>query len=404
MTKKQTQTPSLFFLSKAAFYIGATGYGGPAVVAHMKKILVQKKHWLSDDDFMDALSIAQVLPGATGVSIMAYIGNRLAGLWGAIVMPAVFVTPAFILVVVLAQLYFTYSNIGFVKSIMAGLGALVIALLINATVQIGKSVFKKGDPKVYRGLSIAAIAFVLSYILHFDVIYIILLSGSAGFLLFYFDTVLPSHVERVAARVSTPRSSKDMRKKVIYPLFFLVVACALVFLAPLARQIGTTFFIIGSFAFGGGITSIPLIQHQVVDQLGWVTLSQFRDGIAIGQITPGPIFITATFIGYRVFGLLGALAATVAVFLPSLILITAISRVQANIKNMKSYRTITKGFLAGFIGILVATTLRFGYAALISWQAWAIFGVSLVWLLYLKKDPIWPILVTIIVSLFIFAV
>jgi chromate transporter len=135
-----------------------------------------------------------------------------------------------------------------------------------------------------------------------------------------------------------------------------------------------------------------------------MTLSQFRDGIAIGQITPGPIFITATFIGYRVFGLLGALAATVAVFLPSLILITAISRVQANIKNMKSYRTITKGFLAGFIGILVATTLRFGYAALISWQAWAIFGVSLVWLLYLKKDPIWPILVTIIVSLFIFAV
>jgi len=168
------------------------------------------------------------------------------------------------------------------------------------------------------------------------------------------------------------------------------------------RQIVTTFWSIGLFAFGGGFTTIPLIQHQVVDSLHWLTVPQFVDGITMGQITPGPVFITATFIGYKVAGILGAIAATLAIFAPSLALMIGLADIHAKVRNLKIVKVFVKGFLAGFIGLLIAVTLQFAFKSLINWQAWLIFGASLFWLMYLKKDAIWAILGTVVLSLLIF--
>ena len=163
-----------------------------------------------------------------------------------------------------------------------------------------------------------------------------------------------------------------------------------------------TFFKIGSFAFGGGFTAIPIIQHIVVDGMHWLDLIAFRDGIALGQITPGPVFITAAFIGYKVQGTIGAVIATIGIFTPSLAAMTLLSRVHAKIQNLKIVKAVIRGFLSGFIGLLLFVVLQFGVQSLVNWQAWAVFAVSIAYLSVWKKDVVWLILGTIGVSLLVF--
>jgi chromate transporter len=123
------------------------------------------------------------------------------------------------------------------------------------------------------------------------------------------------------------------------------------------------------------------------------------DGIALGQVTPGPVFITATFIGYKVWGILGGLVATLAVFMPSLIAIIALADLHAKVKKAKIVQVIIRGFLSGFIGLLVAVALQFGLKSLISWQAWLICLVTIIWMMFLKKNAVWAIVGTMVFSL-----
>ena len=134
-----------------------------------------------------------------------------------------------------------------------------------------------------------------------------------------------------------------------------------------------TFLKIGALAFGGGFTAIPLIQHVVVDGMHWLDLTAFRDGIALGQITPGPVFITATFIGYKVAGIIGALVATIGIFTPSLAAIILLGRAHAKVQNLKIVKVIIKGFLSGFIGLLLFIIYQFALHSLINWQTWTDF-------------------------------
>jgi chromate transporter len=163
-----------------------------------------------------------------------------------------------------------------------------------------------------------------------------------------------------------------------------------------------TFFKIGSLAFGGGFSAIPLIQHVVVDGMRWLDLTAFRDGIALGQITPGPVFITATFIGYKVQGIIGAVIATIGIFTPSLAAIIFLGRAHAKIKDFKIVKAVIRGFLSGFIGLLLYVVLQFGVQSLINWQAWTLFAASMIYLLWWKKDVVWLILGVIGVSLLLF--
>jgi chromate transporter len=283
-----------------------------------------------------------------------------------------------------------------------GLGALVIALLINATMIMAKSVFPKMDRNSYKGISIAALAFLGITFLHWNVVYIILISGLLGVLFFYFSGEFeqekmsqPLKVEIDVPKVGSPQN--------YLPLLLTALGLATIFWFVTGTwTIYTTFLKIGALAFGGGFTAIPLIQHVVVDGMHWLNLTAFRDGIALGQITPGPVFITATFIGFKVKGIIGALVATIGIFTPSLAAIILVGSAHAKIKNYKIVKVIIKGFLSGFIGLLLAVVYLFGVHSLISWQTWTIFAISTVYLLGWKKDAIWLILGIICVSLLLF--
>jgi chromate transporter len=397
--------PSLLDLCKTTFYIGIIGYGGPAILALMKKTFVHEKEWISEKEFMNALSLAQILPGATGVSVMGYIGFKLHKLWGGILAPILYILPATVTMIILAWAYFTFGNLSFVKALFAGLGSLVVALLINATLILGKSVFKKITTKSWKGLIISLATFVGIFFLKINIIWLILLAGFLGFLFYYFTREFENEKTKSGEALliepailqREPLSVKDF-----IPVILIVLIFVLGLLMPYTRHLIITFLGIGAFAFGGGFTTIPLIQHQVVDLNNWLTVKQFIDGIALGQITPGPVFITSTFIGYHVANIFGALLATLAIFTPSLVAMIALADIHGRIQNLKIVKVIVKGFLAGFIGLLVAVTLQFAFKSLISWQAWLIFALTIGWLMILNKNSIWAILGTIVLSLIIF--
>jgi chromate transporter len=397
--------PSLYELIKTAFYIGAVGYGGPAILALMKKIFVHEKKWISEKEFMNSLSLAQVLPGATGVNIMGYIGFKLYKLWGGILAPVLFILPATILMTILAWAYFKFGNLAFIQSLFAGLGALVVALLLNATSILSKSVFKKITYQDWKGLLISLVTFAGIFFLKLNAIWLILLSGSFGFIFFYFthefEDVSAKGGEVLLVQPGTLKRA-TLSVKDFTPIFIVLLIFLSGLIVPGLRNIISSFVGIGSFSFGGGFAAIPLIQHQVVDVHSWLSVKDFIAGIALGQVTPGPVFITATFIGYHVAGLAGAVFATLAIFTPSLVAMLFLADIHGRIQNLKIVKVIIKGILSGFIGLLLAISLQFALNSLFNWQTWIIFLMAVGWLMILKKNSLWAILGTIVLSLLIF--
>jgi chromate transporter len=154
-------------------------------LALMKKTFVHEKEWISEKEFMNALSLAQILPGATGVSVMGYIGFKLHKLWGGILAPLFYILPATIAMIALAWAYFTFGNL-ICSSTFAGLGALVVALLVNATLILGKSVFKKITINDWKGFTISLATFIGIFFLKINIIWLILMAGVLGFIFFYF--------------------------------------------------------------------------------------------------------------------------------------------------------------------------------------------------------------------------
>ncbi len=394
---------SFLALLRSAFYVGVIGYGGPAILAQMKRLFVGKYEYISEQEFMDGLGLAQILPGSQGTSMMTYVGYKLHRFWGGIIVPFVFIAPSIVLILFLSWAYFRFGNISLVKSIFIGLGAVVVALLVDATLKLGRVVFKKLDKSDIKGGLIALIAFIAVFYFNMNAIYVILLSGILGFGFYFFTKEFES--EKLSTRkgdVSHAGARLQFEKKDFVPLGILLAVVTSIFFFPLLERIFTTFFQVGLFTFGGGYTAVALIQRLTVDGLHWVTLSQFRDGIALGQITPGPVLETSTFIGYRVTGIVGALVATFAIFLPSILAMLLVVDMHEKVKKMKLVKVLTKGILSGFIGLLVAVTLQFAVKSLIGWQTWFIFLAAAAFISYFKKDPIWAIVAGVVVSFFIF--
>jgi len=183
-----------------------------------------------------------------------------------------------------------------------------------------------------------------------------------------------------------------------------VAACVLIVplaFAPILAQLNLIFMKVDLMAFGGGWTSIPLIQREVVDRFAWVTTREFIDGIALGQVTPGPIVITATFVGYKAGGLVGALLGTIAVFFPSFLIVTTLAPHYDRIKRSAAIQVMVHGILAAFIGMLLFVAYRFGQEALGDWRTWGLMAAA--WIaLWRKVDLLAIIGVGAVLSLLLF--
>ncbi len=170
---------------------------------------------------------------------------------------------------------------------------------------------------------------------------------------------------------------------------------------PVLGQLNLLLMKLGVLAFGGGFTLIPLIQQEVVTRLGWLTTREFIDGIALGQVTPGPIVITATFVGYKVAGVVGAILSTLAVFFPSFLVLVGTAPHYDRIKRLRTVQQMIRGVLAGFIALLVFVLWQFGQASLVDWKTWALAAAAFIALRW-KVDLLVIVAAAVVISIVIF--
>lgn len=340
-----------FDIYKISFFLGLTGFGGLAAIDMIKKAYVVKNKIISERKFLHALSLSQVLPGSTIINLIAYFNYLKAGLIGAIIGSIIYILPSFLAMTALAAIYFQYFNIPFIKKIVDGLNILLIPLLLNALISIGKSSYFRKAGLDYVSVTVSIICFFLAFFLKIKVLPLIAVSGVLAVILYASTGFLKNEYvikEKVVGQIFK-------RKKVWLSLIALISFFSF-FLYSFSQPLWTlfsSFFKIGMLSFGGGVASIPLIEDVFVNKLQWLSIKQFWDGIAISQIVPGPTLISSAFFGYKIKGFAGSFMATFGVSIPSVALMIVAGKIHDRIKDNFLVRSITRGFLAGFIGLLL---------------------------------------------------
>jgi chromate transporter len=317
----------------------------------------------------------------------AYVGFRARGAAGAAVSFIGFGLPAFLLMVGLSAFYSHSHTLPRVLSVFNGLQIIVVAIVANATLSFGKASLKS-----YRGAIIAMIAAGM-FGSRVNPILVIILAALLGFML-YRKNPLPS------LSVSSLRRSNSARHLLIITS---VAALAFVVLFLVERKLfdlAVMMFRIDLFAFGGGFASVPLMYHEIVEVRSWMDGQTFLNGIALGQITPGPIVITATFVGYVLYGLLGAVVATVSIFLPSFLIVIGVTPYFDRLRNSAYFYGVISAVLCSFVGLLLTVTFRF--ASNIPWDIPRVLlaAAAFVALLF-KVEVIWIVLAGTVVSMFV---
>ena len=344
----------LSLLFKGFLKLGATAYGGPAILGQMKKAIVKDLGWMKEQDFLQGIALCQLIPGATMVQMSSYIGYRLGGIWGAFVCAVAFIMPAFILLLILSAIYFKWGDLWFIQSLFKGLGAMVVAIVLNAVINFGKPLLKDWKLGLIAVLSLFAFLFRLNTVLVF-------LLAAALALLFRPAIAIKTPPVPLGQGISeTSKKGGDSLFLIVLAVFIGVIFVVCYWLNPQLSYLAMTLSKAGALAFGGGFTIIPLIQYEVVEHFHWVSTKEFLDGIAMGQVTPGPIIITATFLGYKIASFWGALMATIAIFSPAFFIVTLLIPHYDRLKGLGTVRMIEQGILASFVGMLGLVLYNFG--------------------------------------------
>lgn len=341
-------SPSLASLFVSFLRLGMTAFGGPAMVAYIRRMAVEQKGWLDSESFRDGVALCQVIPGATAMQASAYVGLRKRGVMGAAASFVGFGLPAFLLMMVLSALYVRTHALPPVASGFNGLRAIVVAIIAHATFSFGRSSLKNWKDGIIAIVAAAMFGFRVNPIL------VILLAALMGSLLNNRQFETPPAVSSASKPHSTMPVSALLLVSAAGFILLFFIDHSLFGLAALMSRIDL-------FAFGGGFASIPLMFHEVVEVRNWMDETSFLDGIVIGQITPGPIVITATFVGYLLRGPIGGLIATISVFLPSfLVLVTSVPYFD-RLRRSSYFNKAVGGSLCSFVGLLLTVTIRFGW-------------------------------------------
>jgi len=346
--------PSVGAVFRAFLRLGLTAFGGPAMVPVIGEMVVERKQWLSSLAFRDGVALCQTIPGATAMQTAAYCGLRARGVPGAAVAYIGFGLPAFIVITILSAAYRATHSLPVSLALFRGLQVIVIAIIVRAVVTFTRATVHGWQDLL---ISLAAAAALLAGI---SPVAVIAAAAVAG---------VPLRRHRTGAADGGGASpDRHAVRLPLRPLVGIIVGggAALVLLrvlAPKLCQLALLMLRIDLLAFGGGFASVPLMLHAVVDVKRWLGTRAFMDGIALGQVTPGPIVITATFVGYQVKGLAGAVIATAAIFTPSFVVLLAAVPYFDRLQRSVVFRSAMRGVLASFVGLLVSTAITFVLAA-----------------------------------------
>lgn len=388
-------SPSVSEIFGFFLHLGATAYGGLAMVEPMRHRVVEVKGWLSQKEFLDGLALCQLLPGATVVQLAAYVGFRLRRGRGGLTAAAAFILPAFLLILGLSYLYYRFGNLTPVQAVSRGFSAVVIALLVQALWRLVPIIRRHWLDLVIALLSLAALWGKINYLLVFL---------GAGGLRLVLGLRWAREESCATAAPAIPAAASGCRAGQLAAVL-IAVALAVWCIWRLNPQMGLMSLImlkVGVVSFGGGYAMIPILQWDLVDHLHWLTLRQFLDGILLGFVTPGPLIITATFVGFWLQGVIGAVIATVSIFLPPILMIIFLTPFYQKIKEGRWVRPIIQGILAALVGMLVLVTVQMGRAALTDFQSLALMAAASVALIGFRVNLLWIVAAAACLSLFLF--
>jgi len=354
-----TPLPERGRMTELALYflrLGFLGFGGPvALVGQMERELVNDKKWLSKEQMRESIAICQSLPGPLAIQVGIYIAWLRGGFWGAWLGGWCFILPNFVIVAALGALYVYLGDLQPVTAIFYGVSPAVIALILHSCYRLAKLGMED-----WLQWAIAAICLAVTVILQAEVAILFIGAGIVGIL--YYGSLF----KRTPATLSG----------------VAIVPAATAPIAPVAT--GSTlaklllFFLkAGSLTFGSGLVIVPFLEQGLVQQYGWLDERQFLIAVAVGMISPGPVVITATFVGYLVAGFWGSLVSTVGIFLPSFLLVLIVAPLLARHRGNANVQGFVKGAYAAAIGTILGACILLGKIAIGDWLTAAIGVVSL---------------------------
>lgn len=373
-----TGTTRLSELAWLFLRLGATAFGGPAAhIAMMEHDVVRRRGWLTRAQFLDYVGATNLIPGPNSTELAIHIGHARAGWPGLIVAGASFIIPATLIVAIAAWAYVRYGTLPEVGGVLYGVKPVVIAIIAEALWRLGQSALKT---RGLWGVGLAAVAAVVAGVHEL----IVLAAGGMGVALFHAGGRLKRGASATIALVAGVSSGGGAAA---------LTGAAAVTATPIGLwPMFLIFAKVGAVLFGSGYVLLAFLRADLVERLGWLTEQQLLDATAIGQVTPGPVFTTATFIGYLLGGPVGAGVATAGIFLPAFVFVALSGPLVPRLRRSPAAGAALDGVNVASLALMAVVSWQLGRAALIDPLTIAIAGLSLVALARYKLNSTWLIL------------
>lgn len=365
----------LIELARLFLKLGLIGFGGPqAHIAMINDEAVVRRQWMTQEQFSEGLAICEMLPGPASTQVGIYTGYLRAGQIGALVAGLAFIAPAFVIVLLLSWAYFRYQGVPQIENLFLGISPVVTAIILGFCWKLGKRTVQN-----WPSAAVAIAVLLITWLSPMSVLLQFIVAGLLGVYLY-------SPGGPFAPNANLPKSgsqqgwwlplSGSLLPHALPPMPYALATVSADTLSlsglwgweriqtwfwPLAL-----FFLkVGAFIFGGGLVIIPLLEFEVVNQLQWLTPTEFINGVAIGQVTPGPVVITAAFVGYKVAGVLGALTAAVAIFTPSFAFIMLAAPALQRLRRNPRIKAFLRGIMPAVLGAIAAAAIPLGQSAIV---------------------------------------
>ncbi len=347
--------------------LGTVGFGGPiALAGYMQRDLVEERRWISRQDYLEGLALAQLAPGPLAAQLAIYLGWVRARVLGATLVAAAFILPSFVMVLGLSALYVRFGGLPFMQGVFYGVGAAVIAIIARSAVKLVRITLSRD--RLLWGLFV--VNGVVTAWTESEIAWLFLLSGLVALLV-----------------RAPPRMGKGTATLSLAPWAWLVSGLTGPVASSTLVHIGLYFAEAGAFVFGSGLAIVPFLHGGVVDRFHWLTDRQFLDAVAVAMITPGPVVITVAFIGYLVAGPVGATAAAVGVFVPCYVFVIIPAPYYRRFAGNRSIKAFVAGVTAAATGAIAGAAFVLGRRALVDVPTVAIFAITVLVVVKLKKLP-----------------
>ena len=348
------------------FKLGLIAFGGPAAhIAMMEEEVVTKRKWMTRAHFLDLVGATNLIPGPNSTEMTMHCGYQRAGVAGLFVAGICFIFPAVVLTGILAYLYVTYGEVPGIEPFLYGIKPAVLAIILGAIYKLGSKALKNWQ------LGVIGVIIIVANFMGLSEVLAILGGGVLGLIWFNFN------------KINTLNSTAPL----ILLWFFNAIENSN------SWKLFFVFLKIGSILFGSGYVLVAYLDGELVQRLGWLTSAELLDAIAIGQFTPGPVLSTATFVGYQINGVGGAIAATLGIFLPSFFFVWLLNPLIPKLRSSKIAASFLDSVNISAVAIMIVATFQLGHAVLIDWKAWTIGILGCIIHFYWKKvSVVWIVI------------